>query len=89
MSEYLLYLDESGVANLAEYRDRFFIITTLIAEVGADSELSGYLKHLKRRYGFDESESLHAFEIFEKTKSPSYIDDNKKCKKFGNASHFV
>lgn len=82
MSEYLLYLDESGVANLAQYEDRFFIVTTLIVEVGADNELSGYLKHLKRRYGFNEAESLHAFELFENSESSSYLVDNKKCKNF-------
>lgn len=81
MKEYLLYLDESGIANLAQ-SDRYFIIATLIVESGADSELSGYLKHLKRRYDFKESESLHAFELFEKKDAPNYIKDNSVCKKF-------
>ena len=82
MSEYLLYLDESGTANLAQYKDIYFIIGTLVVESSADSELSGYLKHLKRRYGFKESEVLHAFEIFEDRESPVYIKDNTKCKEF-------
>ncbi|HRH25266.1 MAG TPA: DUF3800 domain-containing protein [Candidatus Paceibacterota bacterium] len=82
MSEYLLYLDESGVANLAQYSDKYFIISTLTVESNSDSELSGYLKHLKRRYGFSETESLHAFELFEDKNSPIYIKDNKKCKQF-------
>jgi hypothetical protein len=82
MSEYILYLDESGIANLAQLGDRYFIISTLTVEVNADSELSGYLKHLKRRHGFKESDSLHAFELFEKKESPIHIKDNKQCKKF-------
>ena len=82
MSEYILYLDESGIANLAQYRDRYFIISTLMVEVNADSELSGYLKYLKRRHGFKESDSLHAFELFEEKKALAYLKDNKQCKKF-------
>ncbi len=82
MKEYILYLDESGVANLAQERDRYFIITTLVVESSADAELSGYLKHLKRRYGFEVSETLHAFELFENKISSTYISDNVKCKKF-------
>ncbi len=82
MQEYLLYLDESGVANLAQDRDKYFIITTLTVESDADLELSGYLKHLKRRYGFNESETLHAFELFENKTSTSHIKENSRCKKF-------
>ncbi|MEK9131839.1 MAG: DUF3800 domain-containing protein [Patescibacteria group bacterium] len=82
MAEHTLYFDESGIANLAQHRDRYFIISTLSVEANSDYELSGYLKHLKRRYGFRESDTLHAFELFENEESPSYIKDNARCKKF-------
>lgn len=82
MSEHILYFDESGTANLAQYRDKYFIIATLSVEANADYELSGYLKHLKRRYGFQETETLHAFELFEDESSPSYFKDHALCKRF-------
>ena len=86
MAEHTLYFDESGIANLAQHRDRYFIISTLSVEANSDYELSGYLKHLKRRYGFRESDTLHAFELFENEESPSYIKDNARCKSLLNQS---
>lgn len=82
MSECVLYLDESGIANLAQEQDKYFIISTIIVETNADYELSGYLKHLKRRYSLPENEALHACELFEQEDSRMYLKDNALCKKF-------
>ena len=62
---YTLYLDESGVANLADTRSNYFVMSGLIVDDKEDIELSAYLRHIKRRHKIEPTESLHAVDLFE------------------------
>lgn len=84
MNGYTLYLDESGVANLAQTQDRYFLLSGLIVDDKEDIELSAYLKHIKRRHNIDPSESLHAVDLFEIPGRPNYLADDK-CREFTNS----
>ncbi len=84
-----MYIDESGVANLAVYQNRYFVLSSLVVEDHADLELSGYFRSIKRRHELSESRSVHAVDILERKNDPSYLP-NAKCKDFTNSlSEFV
>lgn len=76
-----MYIDESGISNLAN-DSKYFVLSSIIVEDKVDGDLSAYLRHLKRRYSFKQDVSLHAFDLFEKKDHELYISDNKKCKEF-------
>lgn len=80
--QYTMYLDESGQSSLADFKDKYFVLTGLIVEDKTDAELSTYFRHIKRRHGIGEETSLHAYDLFENEKSDIYFSDNEKCKKF-------
>ncbi len=89
MRQFLMYMDESGVANLAN-KSRFFVLSGILVEDAVDNDLSAYLRYLKRRHGIEEGVSLHAYDIFENKLNELYLKDYKKCKKFtASISEFV
>lgn len=79
--KHTIYIDESGIANLAEYKARYFILSAITIEHKADLELSAYFNFIKRKYGVPEDQIFHAVDFFEIRTSSLYLS-NKKCQKF-------
>jgi hypothetical protein len=79
MPSYNLYLDESGTANINDYRDTFFVICGIIIEKQYDHDLTSYFTFLKKRYGIQESVNFHAAEFFETRENSLFnnISDGK------------
>lgn len=63
--KYTLYVDESGVANLAETQTKFFVLTGIVVDASNDHDLSAYFNYIKRRYALPEHESFHAVSFFD------------------------
>jgi|SRR5580692_3277132 hypothetical protein len=62
---FTLYVDESGVANLAETQTKFFVLAGIVVEESTDHDLSAYFNYIKRRYSLPEHESFHAVSFFD------------------------
>lgn len=81
MHRYTLYIDESGVPNLAE-ESRYFILSGLIVEEKVDQEISAYFNYIKRRYSIDKDKNFHAVDFFEDKTCDIYLSNsnaNKFC----------
>jgi hypothetical protein len=76
-----LYIDESGIANLATKGSQYFVLTGLIIEEGVDQELSAYFNFIKKRYKIDGPSNFHAADFFEIQESEVYTTDTN-AKKF-------
>lgn len=81
MRHLLMYMDESGIAGLA-HPSQYFVLSGIIVEDNADSDLSAYLRYLKRRHSIEVDVSLHAYDLFENKNHPLYLKDKPKCKDF-------
>ena len=80
MQHYTIYMDESGIASLADNGNQFFVLTGLIVEDKTDAEFSSYFRYVKRRHGLDEDTQLHAYDVLEDSHNALYIHDNQQCK---------
>ncbi len=85
MENHLMYLDESGVANLGDQKHKYFFITSVTVERSIDREVSAYFSFIKRRHGLDCKNTLHAYDVFENKGHENYITENKICKKIANS----
>ncbi|MFH0854721.1 MAG: hypothetical protein V1891_04485 [bacterium] len=88
MRRYLLYLDESGSGNLASDLQNL-IITGVIVEDNADSEISGYFNYLKKIYKIPEGTSFHSYDLFENNKSEFFMSTQKAKKLVDSLIEFI
>lgn len=86
MKRLVLYLDESGIANLIDVSQRYFLITGLIIDEIEDRALSGYFSFLKRRHFFKDDKSLHAYDLFEGSER---LNESKSKKLTLSLSEFI
>lgn len=88
MRRYLLYIDESGSGNLADDSQNL-IITGVIVEDNADSEISGYFSYLKKIYKLPEGSSFHSYDLFENNKSGFFLPVQKAKKLVDSLTEFI
>lgn len=88
MRHFLMYMDESGVANLAK-DSQYFVLSGLVVEDKVDNDLSAYLRFIKRRHELSEEVSLHAYDLFENRTSNSYLPDTNSKSFTASISEFV
>jgi hypothetical protein len=88
MRRYLLYIDESGSGNLASNLQNL-IITGVIVEDNADSEISGYFNYLKKIYKLPEDFSFHSYDLFENNKSEFFLPIQKAKKLVDSLIEFI
>lgn len=86
---YTLYLDESGIASLTDYKDRCFVVSGIVVEDSADIELSAYFNYIKRAHKLPESKSFHSVDFFENKKSDLYLKDSKCIKFCQSVAEFI
>lgn len=88
MRRYLLYVDESGSGNLADDSQNL-IITGVIMENNADSEISGYFSYLKKIYKLPEGYSFHSYDLFEGNRSGFSLSAQKAKKLVDSLIEFI
>jgi hypothetical protein len=62
---YSLFVDESGVADLTDYKYRHFLLIGVTIPNSEMDEVSGYFTFVKRRYTLQEDEPFHTYDLLE------------------------
>lgn len=89
MKRYSLYIDESGSGNLADYSYKNLLLTGLIVEEIHDFEISAYFNYIKKIYKISEHIPFHAYDLFENSKSESYLPSKKAAKLVESLTEFI
>jgi hypothetical protein len=89
MKRYSLYIDESGSGNLTDYSYNNLLLTGIIIEEIHDIEISAYFNYIKKIYKLSEYIPFHSYDLFENSKSKSYLPLNKAVKLINSLTEFI
>jgi len=79
-----LFVDESGIADLTDFRYKYFVLTSVAIHESETTTVEGYFSLIKRKYELDILKPFHTYDLIENVNS-NYKLNKKDSNKFLNS----